>query len=44
MVLAAEFFRLMSPIVSIVSSPVIVWQALKTLLAGPGSSGALPSD
>jgi hypothetical protein len=37
MVLAAEFFRVISPIVSIVSSPEIFWQ-------GPGSPEALPND
>jgi hypothetical protein len=44
MVLAAEFFRVMSPIVSIVSSRKIFWQALEMFWQGPGDPETLPND
>jgi hypothetical protein len=43
MVLAAEFFRVISPIVSIVSSLEIFWQGQKRLWQGPGGPETLPN-
>jgi hypothetical protein len=44
MVVATKFFRVISPIVSIVSSLEILWQAFKRLWQGPEGAGSLPND
>jgi hypothetical protein len=44
MVLAAEFFRVISPIVSIVSSLKIFWQGQEMLWQGAGGPGTLPNN
>ena len=44
MVVATKFFRLISPIVSIVSSPIIFWQGPKMFWQGPGGPESLPND
>jgi hypothetical protein len=44
MVVAAEFFRLISPIVSIVSSLEIFGSGYEMFWQGPGGPGTLPND
>jgi hypothetical protein len=44
MVVATKFFRVISPIVSIVSSQIIFWQGLKMFWQGPGGPETLPND
>jgi hypothetical protein len=44
MVVAAEFFRVISPIVSIVSSLDIFWQAKNAFWQDSEGPGALPND
>jgi hypothetical protein len=44
LVVASEFFRVISPIVSIVSSLEIFWQAQKRFWQDPGGPGDLPND
>jgi hypothetical protein len=43
MVVAVEFFRVISPFVSIVSSPEMFWQSEEMLWQGPGGPESLPT-